>query len=75
LITKKIKHMENKETKKDPQNVWLKRLGLFILIAGMWPELMNTHHALMEKLLYIILVMSGVTYILINVVSYFKSLK
>ena len=62
------------KTKSAPQNVWLKRLGLFILLCGMFPQMFHQHEAILTTVFIVIVVMSIITYFLINIVSYFKSL-
>ena len=57
-----------------PQNVWLKRLGLLILLIGMFPQVFKSHETLTTTLFVIIVVMSIITYLAINIISYFKSL-
>jgi len=62
------------EKAKTPQNVWLKRLGLFLLLGGMFPQMFQKHEAILTTVFIVIVVMSIITYFLINIVSYFKSL-
>jgi hypothetical protein len=66
------------ETKKqDPfisQNVWLKRLGLCILIVCMFPSLLTNHEFGVVLIFKLVIFFAAVAYLIKLVKGFFKSL-
>jgi uncharacterized membrane protein len=65
------------ETKPSPflsQNVWLKRLGLIILIAGLFPAFYSEHMGLFGIILFVVIGLAIVTYAIKLIKGFFSSL-
>lgn len=62
------------EIKSDPfltKNVWLKRLGLFILIIGLYPTILSTNEI---NIIFKILIGFAITaYIIKHIIGFIKS--
>lgn len=62
------------EIKSDPfltKNVWLKRLGLFILIIGLYPTILSTNEI---NIIFKILIGFAITaYVIKHIISFIKS--
>lgn len=69
------KNTENKTTLKDDpfltKNVWIKRLGLFILIVGMFPSLLSSDQ--INFWFKFIIVMIVLTYCTKHIIDFIKS--
>ena len=71
---------DNKNTRNDlqgpdpfiSQNVWLKRLGLLILLCGL--GVISTHNPLVITIGTVIIILAIVTYVVKQLKDFFKSL-
>ena len=70
------KNCENKTIVKDDpfltKNVWLKRLGLFILIVGMYPTLLSSEQ--IDTWLKVIIGLAIFSYCTKHIIDFFKTL-
>jgi len=75
-MEKDSKHVQT-EKQPDPfitQNVWIKRLGLFILVIGMFPVIYASHPAAVVLIGTTIVVLAVVAYAIKFIRELFKSL-
>ena len=56
------------------QNVWLKRLGLVILIIGMFPAFYSKNMGTFEIILFVVIGLAVVTYAIKLIKGFFKSI-
>lgn len=71
------KNIDNKKsTNDDPfltKNVWIKRLGLFILIVGIFPTLLNEYSVTLTIIFLIIIGLCILTYLTKHIIGFFKT--
>ena len=56
------------------QNVWLKRLGLLILLCGLFPAVYIAHKGILVTIGMVVIILAIVTYFIKQLKDFFKSL-
>ena len=70
-------NIDNKKVIKDDpfltKNVWIKRLGLFILTVCLFPTLLSEHSSVITIIFFIIVGLCILTYLTKHIIGFFKT--